>query len=664
MNIQFPEPTATAIIADQLAALFDPGDEVTPSQWAAKNLVVPDGPRAGELFNIDLTPYLVEPLDFFADACPDNKAAVRKSKQTGFTTLAIAAFGYTADREPCDMFLIEPTKENLNDFVGEKLQRAIENSPALQRKVRAQTSRSSKGSTTKSKKYAGGSMLMAIATSSADLRGKTRKKIIRDEASEYPVDLNGQGSPHDMIAGAYESFLANGDWKDLAISTPVIKGACYIDKEFEAGDQRYWHVKCPGCADEFYFTRDPKHFRFNKSYPYQAHYIAPCCGTVIEGWQRNDLVRAGRWIAIAPGPGKHRSYHFDALSSPFVPWDVIAKRIIEAGDDPAKLKTLDNLTFGLAHEVKGDAPDTQRLMARREDYRDGHIHPRGLLLVAGADVQHSGIWVEAVAYASNAESWTVRHEFLEGDTTDHNAGAFLKLDEFYNRQFPDAFGATRQIDAMAVDAGDGGRSNQVYNWTRSRSRAFAIKGMRGWTHPSIGTPTKVDVTLPGKKVVKGGALLWPVGTWSLKATFYANLDKEGIREGKPIDPAGYCHHHMGCDERFFAQQTAEHLATGTFKGRPTREWKQRGPNHLLDCRIYAMAMADYLGLARMTPDQWGQLAQLRGVPIELNAPDLLAPDSVKLAASSPAEAPAPARPPLLGNAPRKTRRVLSRGIRQ
>jgi hypothetical protein len=64
-------------------------------------------------------------------------------------------------------------------------------------------------------------MLMGIASSTSDLRGKTRKKVIRDEASEYADDLGGQGSPHDMIAGAYETFLASADWKNLSISTPT-----------------------------------------------------------------------------------------------------------------------------------------------------------------------------------------------------------------------------------------------------------------------------------------------------------------------------------------------------------------------------------------------------------------------------------------------------------
>lgn len=648
-------PLAIVIIAGALAAGLAPVDPIAPSAWAADNLIVPDGPRAGSKLDLALTPYLVEPLDFFADACPDNKAVIRKSKQTGFTTLAIAATGYTIDVEPCDLFLIEPTEQNLAEFNALKLSLAIQDSPKLKRKVAAQTARSGRGSTTFLKRFAGGSLLMGISTSTSDLRGKTRKKVIKDEASEYPEDVGGQGSPHDMIAGAYETFLSAGDWKELNISTPVIKGACYIDAEFEKGDQRFWHMDCPNCREPFYFKFKPgKTFCFEQTFPHKAHYVTDCCGAPIEAHEKNALMRTGRWIATAPAPGKFRSYHFDSLSSPFVPWDTIAARYIDAADNPAKLKTFSNLTLGLAYEVKGDVPDTQRLLERREDYQDGHIPARGLLLTTGADVQHTGIWVETVAWAATAESWSVGHTFFEGDTTDHKGGAFAKLADYYDRAFPDAFGATRVIDAMAVDAGDGGRSNQVYAFCRMRPRAFAVKGMAGWTYPAIGTPTPQTIILNGKKI-KDGATLWPVGTYSLKATHYANLSKDGRKAGAEVDPNGYCHFHQGCDERFFKQQTAEYLKTVAFKGRTTRVWQETGPNHLLDCRIYAMAMAEYLGLTRMTPDQWVQLAQLRGVPLELQQPDLLAPDSVKIAA-------APPRPALIGEPVKARPRVLSRGI--
>lgn len=37
---------------------------------------------------------------------------------------------------------------------------------------------------------------------------------------------------------------------------------------------------------------------------------------------------------------------------------------------------------------------------------------------------------------------------------------------------------------------------------------------------------------------------------------------------------------------------------------------------MLDCRVYNIALAEYLGLTSMTDDEWAALAKLRGVPGE------------------------------------------------
>lgn len=633
----FFETSLAEVAAARLVRLFRVPPPVPPSEWAGRELIVPDGPKKLERWDVSLTPYIAEPLDLASVAHPENEVSVMKSAQTGFTMMLLAAIGHSIDREPCDMMVVQPTDGALSDFNGKKLGPMLEHTPALARKVKPQASRSGQGSTAYEKKFGADTLTLSIATSSADLRSKTIKKMFLDEVDEYPEDLNDQGDPVAMAEARQESFLDSGEWKRFMISTPTIKSSSRIEARFAAGDQRRWHVPCPGCGEEFFFEYG-SNFRHEREYPYQAHYIAPCCGTVIEGVQKKGLVRRGRWRATAPGPGKHRSYHFDAFSSPFVPWDVIAKRIVDAGDDPTKLKTLWNLTFGLPFEIRGDAPDHVRLMALREEVPRGRIPPRGLMLVASADVQGNGIYVEVLALAPDRQSWVVEATFLDGDTSDPHAGAFAKLGEFYERSWPDAFGGRRRVDAFGVDSGF--RSHVVYTWVRSRPGAFALKGDDGWTRPPLGTPQPVDIDLNGQRI-KHGTVVWSVGTWSLKAVFYADLRKPRLAEGAEVEPAGACHFATWQDEVYFQQITSEYLADEKFKGRIRRVWKPRGPNHFLDCRVYNLALAEYLGLSRMTADDWAVLARDRGVPEALRSADLFAPASVKLATSPP---PAPVAP--------------------
>ena len=491
-------------------------------------------------------------------------------------------------------------------------------------------------------------MTLAISTSAADLRSKTVKVLLRDEIDQYPDDLDGQGNPLDISDARLTAFLASGEWKKADISTPTIKGASKIEKRYEAGDQRRWHVPCPGCSREFVFEFGPQ-FRFEQTFPHGAYYVSPCCGTIVEHHQKLELVRKGRWIAGATRPGAFPSYHFDALSSPFVPWDDIAEKFVAAGDDQQKAKAFFNLTLGRPYEIKGDAPDHVRLMERRESgLTKGHIPADGVMLVAAADVQMRGIWVEVVAYAPNRESWVVDALYLDGSTEAPDGEAFQQLAGLLDKRWPDSYGNTRGLDALGVDSGY--RAHVVYAWTRKHQRinpdlagresVLALKGMDGWGKPAIGIPSLVDIDLDGRKVHKG-ARVWPVGTWPLKAAFYADVRKDGIKSGADVNPDGYCHFPTWLDENYFKQITSEWLTDEKIRGKISRVWKLRSSerdNHFFDCRVYNMALAEHLGLSQLTDAEWRAIARSRGIETK---PKVKAP---QLELQTAPVAPAPARP--------------------
>jgi phage terminase large subunit GpA-like protein len=198
------------------------------------------------------------------------------------------------------------------------------------------------------------------------------------------------------------------------------------------------------------------------------------------------------------------------------------------------------------------------------------------------------------------------------------------LHKTIGRDFPDAFGRIRRLDALAIDAGF--RSSVVYATVHNNQRIstnggyemlFAVDGRDGWSTPPLGSPSLVDVDLTGRRSRKG-AKLWPVGTWGLKGTFYEDLRKEGKRSGAEVDPGGYVHFPHWLDEGYMRQITAEYLADDAYRGRARKVWKQRPSqrdNHWLDCRVYNMAIAEHLGLSTLTADEWARLAKERGAPV-------------------------------------------------
>jgi len=251
------------------------------------------------------------------------------------------------------------------------------------------------------------------------------------------------------------------------------------------------------------------------------------------------------------------------------------------------------------------------------------------MLTAAADIQMRGIWYEVVAWASNRESFVVDAGYFDGSTEAPDGESFKQLAALLEKSWPDAFGRTRKLDALGVDTGY--RAHVVYSWARrnqlihpdtGHEKILTLKGWEGWGRPAIGTPRLVDIDLDGDKVKKG-AKVWPIGTWPLKGSFYADLGKLGTRSGREEDPNGLCHFGSWLDENYFKQLTAEYLADETYRGRTRKVWKIRShthDNHFLDCRVYNHALAEHLGMSILTDAEWAALAKARGMPADQTMP--------------------------------------------
>lgn len=613
--------SALALVAVALAGGIAPDRSVSTSAWVAGHMVLPDGPKAGELYDPDTTPQLAEIQNCLDTDHPCTRVSVRKAAQTAFTVgVGVGWLGSIIANAPARTLVVMPTLDAAREFNSEKFHPVLEETPVLRRRVAEARSRSVRSSTTLKKRFAGGTITLTGANSTVDLRSKTVRYLLADEIDDWPLDLNGQGDPMDMADARQRAFYATGEYKKLEGSTPTIKGASRIDAAFEAGDQRYYQVPCPHCRERQRLVF--KNLRFNKEYPYNAHYVCAVNGCVVEHHHKRAMVLAGEWVAEAPGPGRHPSFHLDTLTSLLVAWDDIAKAWLDAQGKPEKLKAFVNLWLGESWEERGEAPEWERLYARRAMYPARVIPVGGLLLTGGADVQQDGIYYEVVAWGRDKQSWSLDIGFLEGDTSDPDNDVWRDLDEVYERAYPDAYGNAWRVDAFAVDAGF--NSNTVYLWTRARARAYAIKGEDGWAKAAIAsTPTKVEVSHRGKRK-RRGAELWHVGTWPLKAEFYAYLRKQGRRDGHETDPYGYCHFSEAVhDERYFKQLVSEFLKETKIKGRPAKVWHASGPNHFHDCRIYNMAMASRIGVGARTPEQWDAVEAERTATPEGAQPSLL-----------------------------------------
>ena len=81
---------------------------------------------------------------------------------------------------------------------------------------------------------------------------------------------------------------------------------------------------------------------------------------------------------------------------------------------PEDLKTFRNTVLGETWLDRGDAPDWERLVERREDFRLGVVAQDALVLTAGVDVQDDLLECDVCAWAERHSSCLMDHIVIAG----------------------------------------------------------------------------------------------------------------------------------------------------------------------------------------------------------------------------------------------------------
>lgn len=617
-----------AALLAAFASGIRPAPVVSPAEWGRANFIVPVGPQKGQRLDLSLTPHIVEPLEMLRVDSPHTQVAVKKSGQSAFSTLGLVWLGCLIDTAPDDMMIVQPTITAARDFNEERLDPAIKASPAIRRRVRPQRSRSGDGSTTLSKKFPGGRLILTGANSATDLSAKTVRFALADEVDRWPQDLDGQGDPMALLDARQISFTRTGRQKKLVISTPTNKGSSRIDKAYEAGDQRKWFMRCPHCRTEidFQFTK----MRGERVAPFNAHYIAQCCGEKIESWRQRDMVLSGNWRPTREGPGRYPSYFFNALSSLLTSWDKVWEEFLKADGDPIAEKAFVNLWLGESFEEQGADLDASKIAARAEDYPRNVVPANCGRTVLAVDTQGDRLEWALHGFgpppSSNAvEQWLIAAGVIEGDlTTD---APWSELAALGLKKWPHAGGLEFPADLRCIDTG-GNHTQRVYKFVHANRGWKALKGSSQRGAVILSTPKRIDVKNQyGRKLF--GLSLYFVGSHDLKVWLSHALkaiEQEAEQPGRM--------HLTGeiADEAYIEQMTAEILVGRERRdGRVVQEWvKIRPRNEALDIAVYARAFAfgpypNGLGVDRIERVRWSEILAERHAAMEHS--DLFAPQN-------------------------------------
>ena len=558
---------------EAIRTALKPPPRLTVSQWADEHrqLSSESSAEAGR-WSTSRAEYQRGMMDAVSDADIET-VVLMTAAQIGKTELINNVVGFHIHQDPAPMLVVQPTLEMAQTWSKDRLAPAIRDTPVLSEKIGDPRSRDS-GNTTLHKVFAGGHVTACGANSPSSLASRPCRIILCDEVDRYPLSAGTEGDP---VALARKRSATFWNRKIILVSTPTEKGASRIEDAYAESDQRKYFVPCPDCDEKQELKWS--NVQWTDSKPQTAEYTCEHCGSCWNDAKRFQAVRYGEWQKTAEGDGKTAGFHLSALYSPWTPLEDIVRDFLASKRDPMRLKTWINTTLGETYEEQGERIDEYDLYERREDWTDD-LPEGAVVLTAGVDVQDDRLAYEVLATGSGHETWSIQYEEIYGDPS--GSELWQRLDEVLNQTFIHPIRGEMIIRSTCVDSG-GHYTQQVYNYARQRAgkRVFAIKGVGGEGRPIIGKPSKNNI---------GKINLFPVGTDTAKELIFARL--KITEEG-----AGYCHFPFTHSEEYFRMLTSEKKVTKYFKGRPRREWvKVRQRNEALDCRVYAMAALELMGL--------------------------------------------------------------------
>ncbi|MFN3943903.1 MAG: phage terminase large subunit family protein [Allosphingosinicella sp.] len=656
-----------------------PPPRMDVSEWAQRYRRFPDDDAFPGPWRHETAPELVEIMDALSPHDPCEEASIIKCAQSGGSASAENWIGYISDLRPGPVLFVQATLKAAWDWAAEKFWPMVEATPRLNPErggtIKALGLPDGDGSTKHKIRFArsSGYVLLAGANSAAGLRQRTVRYAIEDDLDQFPDDLDGQGSPEAMVDQRLKVWRRQGLSKRLKISTPTIRGASKIELAFAASDKRHFHLKCPHCGSRF--KPEWQDIIWPDGRSEEAHLVPPCCGAVVEHWQKAAMKLPDGWLSEeidGAKPPRHmneedfqgwrarmpasrkRGFHLTGIISSFQTWADMATGFLAAQGDLNKLKTWTNLVLGWVFELKGGVPDYEKLRELKEQDWGRRQMPFGpVATTLGVDVQGDGLYLELVGWGPNAENWSMDARFLPGATDVKGEGAWRDLDAYARTKIVYPGGREFAIDQICVDAGYHTEAAEAF--CRAHPNRLPVFGRAGWTLPILGRGENLRYDKQGSRAGKASKRAedkaFIVGTYGVKLSWYGWLREtikasaEAIAAGDGgTRPRGFCHFNRDAPDEYFEQVTAETVLTRMVNGTPRREWQVMAgrQNHWLDCRVYNIAAAEKLLLDTLGEADWANLRAERYAPKDGTQGDLLAGPIAAPAPAKTKQAPTPA----------------------
>lgn len=561
------------------------------SVWADSHRIIPaaGGAEPGP-WRTDRTPYFKQIMDDVTDP-RIRQIVVCSGIQLGKTELILNTCLYHMLHDPAPMLLVEPSDDLVTDIGADRIDAMIRDTPALRPLFGLKDDAKAKSTKTGAlkqynKRFPGGYLKLASAHSESDLVSRSIRVIMCDEIDKYPTF--GDSSAVDRATGRSSNFTNS---KLILTSSPSTLQGSEIWRRLALTARYEYQVPCQHCGAGVVWSWSC--VKWDKdadgvSDAATARIECPHCGGVIKGGgpASDRHLATGSWVLTSGDRSRGAvGYHMSSLLSPWLPLTSIVDEFLAAchNRDLDRLKTF--VTDRLA-EPWDDRPapwHAESTSPEKSRFEQTARHETVAVLTAGVDVQRDRVEISFWGWGSNRESWAIRHDVVDGDTS--LAATWDRVARVLFQPIDLADGRKMKIAAACVDSGDGVLTQMVYRFTVQYEdrHVVSIKGRGGEQTPMFSAPSRRNANR---------AILYVLGVDRIKDVI---ADRLRIKTRGP----GYVHIPDALSGEFWAQLTAEQKETYIERGRTVSSWKKlRDRNEALDCAVYAFAAFELFCIGR------------------------------------------------------------------
>jgi phage terminase large subunit GpA-like protein len=574
----------TEWLCQQLSKLTVHLDIPSPSEWTERKRYLPASTTSMPgFYRFSVAPFMREILDGMDPESPVRMITVMKGAQVGATTLLENAIGYAIDcikTAPCMLVTadLELAKIRVDSYIIPMLQHS-----GLDHLIQSHDDVNTRktGRTHRQLEWQGGGFLIPLGAINANkLRSVPVQILLRDEVDAWP-DGKEDGDPVKLSMDRTAAFEASR--KVFSVSTPLIKGSSKIARLFEAGDQRYYHVRCLGCGH-------PQALRWRRNdkdtgkvtgivwetegarlVPGSVRYLCEQCGHAHANEDKPRLFAPenAEWVpTTVPQTPHHRSYHLSALYSPLgmQTWEACAQSWLEVWDeqnnrsrDNAQLQVFYNNVLGVPFEVQGQKLRFDTVSShRRHEYRYGeipntwaaeHCGSPVLIVTCAVDVHLDNLGVAVIGWCKGRRAVLLNYWRFKGDCENINEpktwGRLRGVIE--GTEYVADDGRRYRIQLSLIDSGY--LTDAVHRFCEGYEAG--VFPVRGRDTPPTSAPTKEYWSYTTPSGMTG---------WSGAVSMYKERWASALRrswDGSSLQPEGHFNAPIDCEDNALKELTVE-----------------------------------------------------------------------------------------------------------